>query len=63
MSIEQLAKQFIELVKERDSEVDYFGGYNGRCYEIDDKLIPKILDQVPSNEMDRFNQLINAKSE
>ena len=61
--IKQLAKDFVELVEERDFIVEFEEEYNDRCYEIDDRLIPQILDQVPQGEMDQFNQLINTKSE
>lgn len=59
MDIKQLAEQFLELITERDCEVDYYGGYNERCYEIDDKLIPQIISQIPSGMMGEFNQLAN----
>ena len=63
MDVVQLADQFLELIEERDFIVEFNNGYNERCYEIDDRLIPHVLDQVPQGEMDKFNQLINPKSE
>ena len=63
MSVEQLATHFIELIEERDFIVEFNEAYNERCYEIDDVLVPQILDQVPQGEMDQFNQLINTKPE
>lgn len=63
MDVIQLADQFLELIEERDFIVEFNDGYNERCYEIDDVLVPQILAQVPQGEMDKFNQLINAKSE
>ena len=62
-STKELAKQFLELIEERDFIIEFNDDYNDRCYEIDDRLIPQILDQVPQGEMDQFNQLINTKSE
>ena len=51
--------QFKELIKERDSLIDS-EGYNQRCQEIDDQLIPDIINQVPKGMMNQFNQLINS---
>lgn len=60
MSVVELAKQFNELIAERDLIVD-FGedGYNERCTEIDEVLIPAIIKRVPHGEMEKFNELIN----
>ena len=60
MDVKQLAEQFNSLITERDLIVD-FGedGYNERCTEIDDKLIPWIIRQVPPGTMNEFNELIN----
>lgn len=57
--LKELAKQFIELVEERDFVVEY-DGYNDRCTEIDDKLIPQIIAQIPPGMMGKFNQLVNS---
>lgn len=61
-ALKELAKQFIELVEERDFIVEFNDGYNDRCTEIDDVLIPQILRQVPSGMMPKFNELVNQKS-
>lgn len=58
--IEKLAEQFRALIAERDFILD-FAGYNQRCYEIDDVLIPNLVKQIPSGMMDKFNQLVNSK--
>ena len=60
MSIKQLAKDFVELVEERDFIVEFEEEYNDRCYEIDDRLIPRIVNSIPSALMDDFNKLVNA---
>ncbi len=60
MSIKQLAKDFVELVEERDFIVEFEEEYNDRCYEIDDILIPRIVNSIPSALMDDFNKLVNA---
>ena len=60
MSIKQLAKDFVELVEERDFIVEFEEEYNERCYEIDDVLIPRIVNSIPSALMDDFNKLVNA---
>ena len=60
MSIKQLAKDFVELVEERDFIVEFEEEYNERCYEIDDILIPRIVNSIPSALMDDFNKLVNA---
>ena len=60
MSIEQLATHFIELIEERDFIVEFNEAYNERCYEIDDVLIPRIVNSIPSALMDDFNKLVNA---
>lgn len=57
----ELAKQFLELIEERDFIVEFNEKYNDRCHEIDDRLIPEILDQVPSGMMAEFNELVNQK--
>lgn len=57
----ELAKQFIELVEERDFIVEFNDGYNERCVEIDDVEVPKILNQIPSGMMPKFNELVNQK--
>lgn len=62
MNTQQLANLFVELIKERDFIVD-FDKYNERCQEIDDELIPKIIEQVPQGEMDQFNKIINNQAE
>lgn len=59
MSIKQLAQQFIELVEERDFIVEFEEEYNDRCHEIDDILIPQIINSIPSALMDDFNKLVN----
>jgi len=60
VDIKQLAKQFNSLIAERDLIVDFGeGGYNERCTEIDDVLIPQIIKQVPRGTMNEFNELIN----
>lgn len=58
--IKQLAKDFVELVEERDFIVEFEEEYNDRCYEIDDILIPRIVNSIPSALMDDFNKLVNA---
>jgi len=55
-----LSNQFIKLIDERDSIIDS-EGYNARCEEIDDDLIPQIIKKVPKGKMDLFNKLINRK--
>ncbi|MFM6211991.1 hypothetical protein [Planktothrix sp.] len=57
----KLAKQFIELVEERDFIVEFNDGYNEKCHEIDDQLIPQIIRQIPSGIMPKFNELVNQK--
>lgn len=59
MSIKQLAQQFVELVEERDFILFFEEEYNDRCYEIDDVLIPRIVNSIPSTLMDDFNKLVN----
>ena len=61
VDIKQLAKQFNSLIAERDLIVD-FGedGYNERCTEIDDVLIPQIIKQVPQGTMNEFNTSIHS---
>lgn len=56
--LKELAKQFQDLIDERDFIVD-FGEYNDRCTEIDDVLIPQIIKKVPKGMMAKFNELIN----
>lgn len=56
--IKQLAKDFVELVEERDFIVEFEEVYNDRCYEIDDQLIPRIVNSIPSALMDDFNKLV-----
>ncbi|MFM6451586.1 MAG: hypothetical protein ACKPH7_07230 [Planktothrix sp.] len=55
-----LSNQFIKLIDERDSIIDS-EGYNARCEEIDDDLIPQIIKKIPKWKMDLFNKLINRK--
>ncbi|MFM6214496.1 hypothetical protein, partial [Planktothrix sp.] len=55
-----LSNQFIKLIDERDSIIDS-EGYNARCEEIDDDLIPQIIKKIPKGKMDLFNKLINRK--
>jgi len=60
VDIKQLAKQFNSLIAERDLIVDFGeGGYNERCTEIDDVLIPQIISQIPKGMKDGFDELIN----
>jgi hypothetical protein len=59
-TVEQLAERFINLIIERDLTVAIFDcGYDERCQEIDDKLIPEIIGKIPKKEMDQFNELVN----
>ena len=60
MDIKQLAERFVELIEERDFIVEFNETYNDRCTEIDDKLIPLIISQVPRGTMEEFNTLINS---
>lgn len=59
MSVKDLAQQFVELVEERDFIVEFEEEYNDRCHEIDDILIPRIVNSIPSALMDDFNKLVN----
>lgn len=58
-ALKELVKQFLELVEERDFIVESNDGYNDRCTEIDDKLIPQLLQQIPPGMMGKFNELVN----
>lgn len=60
MDVKELAERFVELIKERDFIVAFQEEYNDRCYEIDDILIPRIVNSIPSALMDDFNKLVNA---
>ncbi|MFM6197057.1 MAG: hypothetical protein ACKPEN_21535 [Planktothrix sp.] len=55
----ELAKQFLGLIEERDFIVEFNDGYNERCAEIDDVEVPKILNQIPSGMIPKFNALVN----
>ncbi len=60
MEVKELAKKFKSLIAERDLIIDFGDeGYNARCQEIDDQLIPEIIKQVPPELMHGFNELIN----
>jgi hypothetical protein len=59
MNVSELAKQFRKLIDERDSIPFHKQETNARCVEIDDVLIPAIIKQIPSREMELFNELIN----
>jgi len=58
-STKELAKQFLELIEERDFIVEFNDGYNDRCAEIDDVEVLKILNQIPSGMIPKFNALVN----
>lgn len=55
----ELAKQFRDLIEERDQRPYYEHEIDPRCVEIDDILIPKIIKKIPSGMMNKFNELIN----
>jgi hypothetical protein len=58
--VKELAKEFVELIEERDFIVEFNETYNDRCIEIDDVLIPAIIKQIPQGTMNEFNELINS---
>jgi hypothetical protein len=60
MDVKELAEEFARLIKERDSIPFHKQETNARCVEIDDKLIPLIISQVPRGTMNEFNELINS---
>lgn len=57
--IEKLAKRFVELIEERDRVPYHEHEINHRCREIDDVLIPQIINQVPDGMMNLFNQFVS----
>lgn len=57
--LKELAKQFQDLIKERDQRPYYEHEIDPRCVEIDDVLIPQIIKKVPKGMMAKFNELIN----
>jgi hypothetical protein len=57
--LEQLAKEFKQLIKERDQLPYHEHENNPRCIEIDEVEIPRIINQIPKGRTNRFNQLIN----
>ena len=58
--VKELAEEFARLIQERDSIPFHKQETNARCVEIDDKLIPLIISQVPRGKMEEFNTLINS---
>jgi hypothetical protein len=58
--VKELAKEFANLIQERDSIPFYEQETNARCVEIDEVLIPAIIKRVPRGTMKEFNTLINS---